>query len=347
MNNITTLGIDVAKNVFQLHGVDFRGKAVLKKKISRTKMAEFLANFNRCTIYMETCGSSNYWGREAQKYGHIVKLIPAAYVKPFVKTSKNDANDAEAIVEAGSRPSMRFAEVKTTKQQDIQCTHRIRSRLVSDRTALANEIRGFLSEYGIVIPQGIHKLRAELPVIIGEEKEELSGLMKDNLSDLYQEFRRLDTQIKKYDDKIKSICKDNENCELLESIPGIGKLTASILASVIGNGNTFKNGRNFAAFLGLVPRQHSSGGKTKLYSITKHGDDYIRMLLSHGARTVLRYANKKTDPISNWMKKVVIRRGVNRTTIALAAKMARIALALIKSQKPYNAEYKLVLGKIA
>lgn len=345
MNITTTLGIDVAKNVFQLHGVDRRGKAVLKRKISRKKFPEFLATLNKCTVYMETCGSSNYWGREAQKYGHQVKLIPAAYVKPFIKTSKNDANDAEAIVEAGSRPSMRFAEVKTTAQQDVQCTHRIRSRLVSNRTALANEIRGLLSEYGIIIPQGIYKLRAQLPNIISEG--ELSGLMKDNLNDLYQEFKTLDVQIKKYDDKVKAMCKENENCQLLESIPGIGKLTASILASLIGSGSAFKNGRNLAAFLGLVPRQHSSGGKTKLYGITKHGDTYVRTLLAHGARTVIKYASKKTDPISCWINKLVARRGKNRATIALAAKMARMALAIIKTQKPYTSEYKLILKQAA
>lgn len=346
MNITTHLGIDVAKNVFQLHGVDYKGKATMKEKISRKKLPGFLARLEKCTIFMETCGSSNYWGREAQKYGHKVKLIPATYVKPFVKTSKNDANDAEAIVEAGSRPSMRFAEVKTVSQQDIQSTHRIRSRLVSNRTALANEIRGLLSEYGIVIPQGIYKLRKELPEIINE-KEELSGLMKDNLNDLHQEFKNLDEQIKKYDDKIKGICKGDENCKLLEGIPGIGKLTASILASVIGNGSAFKNGRDFAAFLGLVPRQHSSGGKTKLYGITKHGDMYIRTLLAHGARTVIQYAGKKDDPMSCWIKKIVVRRGKNRATIALAAKMARTALAVIKSKTEYKADYKVILEKVA
>jgi transposase len=346
MNITTTLGIDVAKNVFQIHGVDYRGKATIKEKISRKKLPLFLAKMNKCNIFMETCGSSNYWGREAQKYGHTVKLIPAAYVKPFVKTSKNDANDAEAIVEAGSRPSMRFAEVKTTNQQDIQCTHRIRSRIISNRTALANEVRGLLAEYGIVIPQGIHKLRAQLPGIIAES-EELSGLMKDNVTDLYQEFKQLDEQVKKYDDKIKALCKNNDNCKLLESIPGIGPLTASILASILGNGGSFKNGRNFAAFLGLVPRQHSSGGKTKLYGITKHGDNYVRMLLAHGARNVIRYAGKKNDLVSCWINKIVMRRGANRATIALAAKMARMALAVIKSKKAYNAEHKLILGKAA
>jgi len=347
MNIIASLGIDIAKNVFQLHGVDFRGKTVLKQKISRKKLPVILATLPKCTIYMETCGSSNYWGREAQKYGHIVKLIPAAYVKPFVKTSKNDVNDAEAIVEAGSRPSMRFAEVKTEKQQDIQSTHRIRSRLVSNRTALANAIRGFLSEYGIIIAQGINRLRRELPGIIAEGNKELSGLMKDNLQDLYQELIKLDEQIKKYDDKIKRLCKEDENCQLLESIPGIGKITATILASVIGSGSSFKNGRNFAAFLGLVPRQHSSGGKERLYGITKHGDVYIRMLLSHGARAVIKYANQKDDYINRWVKEVVRRRGINRGTIALAAKIARMAVAVIKSQKPYNAGYKIVLNKAA
>lgn len=346
MNNTTHLGIDVAKNVFQLHGVDYKGKATMKEKISRKKLPEFLARLEKCTIFMETCGSSNYWGREAQKYGHIVKLIPAAYVKPFVKTNKNDANDAEAIVEAGSRPSMRFAEVKTVSQQDIQGTHRIRSRMVSNRTALANEIRGLLSEYGLVIPQGVYKLRKGLSQIINEN-EELSGLMKDNLNDLYQEFKNLDEGIKKYDEKIKGICKENGNCNLLESIPGIGKLTASILASLIGNGSAFKNGRNFAAFLGLVPRQYSSGGKTKLYGITKHGDAYIRVLLAHGARAVIQHVGKKDDPISCWIKNIVVRRGKNRATIALAAKMARMSLAVIKSQTAYKAGYKLSLGEVA
>ena len=346
MNITTSLGIDVAKNVFQLHGVDYRGKAVLKQKISRTKLPVFLAKLEKCTIFMETCGSSNYWGREAQKYGHTVKLIPAAYVKPFVKTSKNDANDAEAIVEAGSRPSMRFADVKTTSQQDVQCTHRIRSRLVSNRTALGNEIRGFLGEYGIVIAQGIYKLRAKLPEILATN-EELSGLMKDNLTDLYHEFTNLDKQIKKYDEKIKILCKENENCQLLESIPGVGKLSASILASTLGNGSGFKNGRNFAAFLGLVPKQHSSGGKTKLYGISKHGDTYTRTLLVHGARAVISHASKKNDSLSCWVNKIIARRGMNRAVVALAAKIARIALAVTKSQTAYKTDYKFIVEKAA
>lgn len=331
--NITTLGIDLAKNCFQLHGTDARGKAIIKEKISRKRLLSFVANLSKCTVLMEACGASNYWGREFLKLGHEVKLMSPQYVKPFVKTNKNDANDAEAIVEAGNRPSMRFVEVKTIEQQDIQSTHRIRERQITHRTAVANQIRGLLGEYGFAIPQGIHKLRSELPKIL--ENNNLSGLMKENICDLYEELKSLDEKIKKTDGRIEKIFKQNDTCKRLEEIPGIGKLGATMLFAIIGKGNAFKNGRHFAAFSGLVPRQSSSGGKARLLGISKRGDVYMRKLLIHGARAVVRHATAKRDKDSCWIQRLVKRAGVNKTSVALANKIARRAWAMVY----YGADY--------
>ena len=331
--NITTLGIDLAKNIFQLHGVNQRGKTILQKKISRAKLADFIVQLPACTIYMEACAGADYWAKKFISFGHEVKLISPQYVKPFVKTNKNDAKDAEAIVEAGIRPNMRFVEIKTTEQQDIQSTHRIRERLMAQRTALVNQIRGLLMERGIFVQQGVQKLKRELPKIV--ESDELSASMKENVLELYKELNYLNSKIAFYDEKIEAIFKQNEACLRLEKMPGIGKLTATMLVAIIGNGSTFKNGRHFAAFSGLVPRQCSSGGKERLLGISKRGDTYLRKLLIHGARAVLRHVNKKKDKESLWLQTLAKRAGMNRAAVALANKMARRAWAMIH----YGTEY--------
>jgi transposase len=340
MSNVTLLAIDLAKNIFQLHGTDAEGKAILKKKVSRGKLIEFVANLPTCSIFMEACGSANYWGRKFEKFGHKVKLIHPAYVKPYVKRNKNDANDAAGIAAASRDPDMRFSAIKTEAQQDVQSVHRIRSLLIQQRTALANQIRGLLSEYGIVIPKGISHARNSLPEILGNNPNNMSSMMLDCLLELYENFQRLDEKIVTYDKKIKILFKANERCKRLAEIPGIGELGATILASVLGNGSSFKNGRHFAAFLGLVPKQHSSGGKECLLGISKGGDTYIRTLLIHGARAVLRWVEKKTDPQSMWLKNLVVRRGKNRTAVALANKMARVAWAVVHENTGYNPNYK-------
>lgn len=347
MSDITLLAIDLAKNTFQLHGTDARGKAILKKKISREKFPEFIAKLNFCSIYMEACGSSNYWGRKFIKFGHNVKLINPKYVKPYVKRNKNDANDAAGIAAAARDPDMRFCDVKTETQQDMQSVHRIRSLLVQQRTALANQIRGLLAEYGTIIPQGPSNIRKKLPEILGENPNNISGLMLSCFLRLYENFKSLDEEITVYDKKIEALFENDETCKRLKTIPGIGVLGATILASTLGNGSLFKNGRHFAAFLGLTPKQHSSGGKELLLGISKGGDTYTRTLLIHGARAVLLWVNKKTDPQSMWLKSLLIRRGKNKTAAALANKMARTAWALVNESTEYAPNHKQKVLKAA
>lgn len=347
MGDITLLAIDLAKNTFQLHGTDDKGKPILKKKISREKFPEFIAKLNPCDIYMEACGSSNYWGKKFEGFGHKVKLINPKYVKPYVKRNKNDANDAEGIAAAAMAPSMRFCNVKTEAQQDMQSVHRIRSLLIQQRTALANQIRGLLAEYGDIIPQGTSNIRKKLPEILGKNHSNISALMLSCFLRLYENFKNLDKEIDSYDKKIEALFESNEACKRLETIPGIGVLGATILASTLGNGSAFKNGRHFAAFLGLTPRQHSSGGKERLLGISKRGDTYIRTSLIHGARAVLLWVNKKTDPQSMWLKNLIVRVGKNKAAVALANKMARTAWALVHENTEYCSGYKLKTFKAA
>lgn len=343
MNNVTSLSIDLAKNVFQLHGTDKQGRAVLKKKLSRAKLPEFMVNLPPCNVYMEACGSSNYWGREFEKFGHKVKLINPKYVKPYVKRNKNDMNDAAGIAAAARDPDMRFCAVKTEAQQDIQSIHRIRSLLIQQRTALANQIRGLLGEYGIVIAQSIEQLRKCLAKILGDNPNNMSALILSCFADLNGNFDKLDKEIAVYDKRINELYKGNEACKKLATIPGVGKLGATMLASILGNGAGFKNGRHFAAFLGLVPKQHSSGGKNCLLGISKGGDTYIRTLLIHGGRAVLNWIEKKSDSQSMWLKSLVKRIGKNKAAVALANKIARIAWAVIFSDKEYNPNFRGVI----
>lgn len=282
--NVKTLGIDIAKNIFQLHGIDSYGKKVMQKRIARDDLSSFIANLPKCTIIMESCGGANYWARVFMRSGHVVKLISPQFVKPFVKTNKNDANDAEAIVEAGSRPSMRFVPIKQVEQQDIQSIHRIRSRLMKNRTALINEIRGLNLEYGVTIPQGALKVRKELRLLIDNKKNELTDVTRELMEDLYEELVEVETKLKKIEKRIRVVCKTNENFQRILKVPGIGELTATAIIAAVPNASEFENGRHLSAWLGLVPRQSSSGNKQVLLGISKHGDKYLRSLLMHGAR---------------------------------------------------------------
>jgi transposase len=346
MGNITLLAIDLAKNVFQLHGTDKTGKAILKKRVSRAQLPELVANLPPCSIYMEACGSANYWGREFIKFGHKVRLINPKYVKPYVKRNKNDMNDAAGIAAAARDPEMRFCEVKTVGHQDVQSVHRIRKLLIEQRTAVANQIRGILGEYGIVIAQGITRIRCQLLEILERSSPELGELILDSLKDLYDYFKNIDKKIDACDRKITAMFRGNETCKKLATIPGIGELNATILAAALGNGKAFKNGRHFAAFLGLTPKQHSSGNKRQLLGISKGGDTYTRTLLVHGARAVLFWVNKKTDSQSMWLKSLVMRRGKNKAAVALANKMARMAWALVHENSEYVLNHKSQIGKV-
>lgn len=297
--NITTIGLDLAKNVFQVHGVDQRGQAVLRKTLKRADVMNFFAKLLPCLIGMEACGSAHYWARKLAELGHTVKLMAPQFVKPYVKTNKNDARDAEAICEAVSRPNMRYVPVKTVAQQAVLSLHRARQGFVVERTAQANQIRGLLSEFGIVIPKGIRYLERGLPEIPEDAENGLSGMSRDLFNRLFNHFRELDRQVKEFEEQSNEWHRENADSRRLESIPGIGPITATALIAAIGNASAFENARQLAAWLGLVPRQDSSGGKERLLGISKRGDVYLRTLLIHGARSVLR--RLKPDQAEGWL----------------------------------------------
>jgi len=339
MKAITTIGIDLAKNSFSVYGVDAKGKPVLQRTLSRSGVVRFFANLPACLVGMEACASSEYWAREIESLGHTVRRIHPRYVKAYLLGAKNDANDAAAICEAVQRPNMRFVPHKSPEQVDIQCVHRVRQGYVHSRTALINQARGLLAENGIVIRQGTAQIRAHLPAIIADESNTLSGLMRRNLASLYDSLCFLDRQITEQEDILKTIAKENEACRRLMQIPGIGFITATILLTVAGVASNFKNGREFAAFLGLVPRQNSTGGKTKLFGISKRGDKYIRTLLIHGARAVLRsltVGRMAEGRHSKWLADLVARRGTKRACVGLANKTARIAWSLLAQGTQYK-----------
>lgn len=334
--NITTLGIDIAKNVFHLHGTNAQGKVELKKRLRRKQVLYFMQNLPLCLVGMEACGGSHYWARKFQEYGHTVKLMAPQYVKPYVKTNKNDYNDAEAINEAVSRPSMRFVGIKSIEQQDIQALHRVRSRLMQMRTALSNHIRGLLMEYGIVVEKQIGQLRKGLPLILEDASNELSGDMRALFAELYEELVELDGRIKQKDKAILAVHRASELCQRLGEVEGIGPLTATAFVSAVGDAKMFKRGRDCSAWLGLVPRQYSTGGKAILGSISKRGDRYLRTNLIHGARSVISNAEGKTDARSRWIQQLKARVGMNKACVALANKNARILWALMASGDSYR-----------
>jgi transposase len=285
---------------------------------------------------MEACGSAHYWARELQKLGHTVKLMAPQFVKPYVKSNKNDANDAEAICEAVSRPNMRFVTIKTVAQQDVQAVHRIRSELVKQRTAKGNQIRGLLAEYGVVINKRIDVLRKALPSIFEDTENGLSADLRTLLEELRQDLIALDERVLVVTEKINVLAKSDEDAQRLQKIPGIGPMTATAIISAIGNGKQFKCGRDLAAWLGLTPRQHSSGGKDRLLGISKRGDAYLRTLLIHGARAVLRVSETKNDSLNCWLQKLCSRRNKNIAAVALANKNARIIWAILTKKTDYK-----------
>jgi len=333
---ISVLGIDLAKQSFQLHGVNEQGQTVMRKSLTRKKLTAFIANLAPCLIGLEACGGAHYWVRVFEHFGHNVKMMAPQFVKPFVKSNKNDAVDAEAICEAVQRPSMRFVPAKGVEQQDIQSMHRIRSQAVARRTALSNQIRGLLMEYGVVIPKGISYVRKEIPLVLEDAGNELSFLFRELLHDLYKEMIHLDERVKTLENKLKTICRQNEDCQRLLSIPGIGLLSATAIVAAISDVSVFKSGREFSAWLGLVARQHSTGGKPTLLGISKRGDSYLRTLLIHGGRTVVRVADKYQDKRNQWISNLEHRRGKNISAVAVANKNARIAWALLSNKTTYQ-----------
>jgi transposase len=337
MEKISALGIDLGKSAFQVHGVDAAGRTVIERRFTRQGLRAWLVRLQPCLIGMETCSGAHHWGRWLRKQGHEVRLMNPRYVKAYVKTNKNDARDAQAICEAVTRPSMRFVPVKAIEQQEVLMLHRVRSRLVADRTALANQVRGFLLEFGIAVNQGIRVLRRRLPEILEDAQNELGDEGRRLLAELREELVALDTRVAELDERVERQSQSDACCRRLQDVPGIGPLTASALVSTIGDPHHFSGGRHLAAWLGLVPRQDGTGGKIRLFGISKRGDRYLRTLLIHGARAALRTAGRRQDLHARWALRVEERRGRNVAIVALANKMARIVWALWAKQQPYAA----------
>jgi transposase len=335
---ITTIGIDLAKAVFQIHGVDERGKVAVRKQLKRAEMSVYFVNLDPCLIGMEACGSAHHWARKLEGYGHTVKLMAPQFVKPYVKTNKNDMADAEAICEAVSRPNMRFVAMKTIEQQAILSAHRARQGFVRARTAQGNQIRGLLSEFGIVIPQGIRSIMKQILEILEDGENGLPGTMRNLLERLTENLKEMDRQVKELEAQIQLWHRENEASRKLAEIPGIGPITASAIVATVGDAREFKNGRQLAAWMGLVPRQHSSGGKQTLLGISKRGDTYLRTLMIHGARAVIRFAENKAEPES-WLRKLMARRNKNVAAVALANKNARIVWALLANDRTFRLDY--------
>jgi transposase len=339
--NVTTVGIDLAKNVFQVHGVDARGKAVLRRQLRREQMAAFFANLPPCLIGMEACASAHHWGRTLERFGHTVRLMSPQFVKPYVKTNKNDAADAEAICEAVSRPSMRFVPIKSIEQQAVLSVHRVRQGFVKARTAQANQIRGLLGEFGLVIPQGIHHIAQRVPALLEDASNELPLAFRQLIDRLSCHLQDLDRQVRELEQQILAWHRGSELSRKLEKIPGIGPLTATALVASIADARSFKNGRQVSAWLGLVPRQHSSGGKSTLLGISKRGDVYLRTLLIHGARSAILAAQRQSENKSKnvWLANLLNRRHANIAAVALANKNVRTVWALLAHGRDFQPDY--------
>lgn len=334
---LSVIGIDLAKQVFHLVGMDAHGKVVIRKRLYRAQVMTFLAQLPPTLIGMEACSGAHYWARRFREHGHEVKLMAPQFVTPYRKANKNDLRDAEAIAEAVTRPTMRFVPVKSVAQQDLQALHRVRERLMKARTALINETRGLLHEYGIVVPQGAATFGKRVLEKLASEEAKLTPQSLALFEQLLEELEALEKRVATYDAKLAQVAKTHPVCQRLMTIPGLGELTATALVAAVSDATQFKNGRQFAAWLGLVPRQHSTGGKSCLLGISKRGDRYLRKLLVHGARSCLRWVHLKRDRQSQWVRAVLERRGWNRAAVALANKNARVAWVLMGTEQVYRA----------
>jgi len=340
MKEISLIGLDLSKSVFQIHGVDSKGKEIMKKKFNRKELVEFLSNLKPCTVGLEACGGSNYWARKIKSMNHEVKMIAPQFVKPFVKSNKNDARDAAAIAEAVSRPSMKFVPIKTIHQQDVQSIHRIRQSFVKSRSGLVNMTRGLLHEYGIVFPKGITQTRKMMIAIVTGEiasTGDMTELTIHLINTLYEQLKRLDEQISLLDKKTEIYSDQNEICKRIKTIPGVGPIISTAIYASAGDGSTFKSGRHMAAWLGIVPKHDGTGGKIKIKGISKRGNPYLRMMLIHGARNVVMNSGKKNNKFNDWVTKLKERRGFNKACVAVANKNARIIWALLNKKEDYIA----------
>jgi len=339
--HIKRIGLDLAKYVFEVHAVDAQDEVVLRKTLRRDAVAQFFAGLEPCIVGMEACCGSHYWARVLTDLGHEVRLISPQFVKPYVKYNKNDRNDAEAICEAIGRPSMRFVPPKSAEQLEIQAVHRIRQRVVANRTRLVNQVRGLLGEHGVVVARDITRIRRALGEIADSHESEFGDIFIDMLRYMRDELAELDIRLAGYNRRIRNLFRSNEMCQRIGQIEGVGPITATALVAAIGDKSCFKNGRQFAAWLGLVPKQHSSGGKARLLGISKRGDRYLRTLLIHGARAVLGKAAGKTDARSQWIGRMRERRHPNVVAVALANKNARIIWSLLSRDQEYRPDHKV------
>ena len=331
-----TIGIDLGKTVFHLVGLNRHGEVVVRKKFSRTQLLRFTANVSVVLIGMEACGGAHFLGRALRDQGHEVRLIPAQYVKPYVKTNKNDYIDAEAIAEAVARPTMRFVPIKTDEQLDLQSLHRVRERWVMRRTAVLNQMRGLLLERGITVRKGRSHIEAALPGILEDADAKLSGALRLLLAQLKIELDELGMRIQEADEVIEQTVQQHDACQRLVAIPGIGPVTATAVIAAIGNGAAFHKGREFAAWLGLTPREHSTGGQQRLLGISKRGNPYLRRLFVQCARAVLQQRTKQSSGLSTWLAQLTSRTHRNVAAVALANKLARIAWAVLAKNESYR-----------
>lgn len=333
---ITTVGLDLAKNIFHVVCLNTHGKEVKKRMLRRKQVLEFFTQQPPCQVGLEACAGSHYWGRKLRALGHDVKLIPPQYVKPYLRGNKNDYNDARAIAEAATRPGLPVVGLKTVAEQDMQALHRMRSQCVRDRTALSNSIRGLLGEYGIVFPTGVATLRRTIPEVLEDAENGLSLRFRDCLARRYDQLIELEGHIAFYTQELTRLSEQDEACQRLQTVPGFGPIVASAFRSVIGDGRAYARGREAAASIGLVPRQHSSGGKNVLLGISKRGNKYLRKQLIHGARSIVLQAANKEDSLSRWINRIREERGWNKAVVALANKMARIGWAILRHDTSYH-----------
>ena len=334
--NIASIGIDLGKATFHLVALGERNKILLRRKFSRSQLLAYTANLPASLIGLEACAGAHFMGAALREQGHQVRLIPAQFVKPYRKSNKNDFIDAEAIAEAVTKQNMRFVQIKTQEQLDWQAMHRVRDRLVQPRTALINEIRGFLLERGLTFAARPIYLRKILPTVIEDAEQNLSSHLRWLLDRLWQEWKQTETEIEVITDEIERISNEDARCRQLRQIPGFGPLVSTATVAAIGNGSAFRRGRDFAAWVGVVPRQYSTGGKQKLYGISKRGNIYLRRMLIHGARAVLFRVKYDTGGFGQWVHRLAQRAPSNKVVVAIANKLARIAWAVLSSGKEYR-----------
>lgn len=336
MKKIKLVAVDLAKRCYQVGAIDQHGKLIYNRKYSPARFALAMQQLEPTIVAMEACAAAHYWGRRLQALGHEVRLVPPQYAKAFRRVHKSDAHDVLSIAEAAQRPNIHFVPVKPIAQQDLQSLGRIRERLIAERTAIINQARGLAREYGVNFPKSREALIHELPLALADAGNELSGIARGALAELLEEIAQRSARLKQLMQSMRELAGSDPAYERLQSIPGIGPITAPALLAKVGHGQQFRAGRNCSAWLGLVPRQHSTGGRVQLSSITKNGDQGLRTLLIHGARTVVRWIDRREDALGHWVRQLLARRGKNKTIVALANKLMRIAWAVLTKGEAFD-----------